>query len=446
MEIDHSGYLKARPGNMLLLLYLLCTAGFVSLAAGQGNYVSRGICGNLNRTCISGEAACVGDRCVCGPQFHWGKGEFACYPKRNYVSRGICGNLNRTCISGEASCVGDRCVCGPQFHWGKGEFACYPKTTVACEIKNDPSLKTFAKEEKPFPFPCRYLAADVRSALLSGNGSNIGYCEARVWAYNSKSKGKYFVSGFDLGIKMYTSLFGGFEVINYSYRLAATASNNVNSMTQFGRTGQSYPFVVGGDELIRLDFVDYNVGFRFDFDSNNNRYIVRPTGCGIDINFVPYDTTLRMSQKQVPGLSIAVSETNSPQFRNQNNAMCLAPSAYGGLSLSGITAAPMTEEQALVLRAFTSSQPQNQPDSDNGQCNAVRSVLTGCQSQRQKQAMVNCYWMFAEPRCVESWCQNQPCTSAISAIQTAGCNNVENVSELTPFMAGSMCPNSAPIT
>ncbi|GFN88300.1 hypothetical protein PoB_001480600 [Plakobranchus ocellatus] len=145
--------------------------------------------------------------------------------------------------------------------------------THACEIKNDPSLKSFGKEEKSFPFPCRYLATHVKTSMLSSSGNTVGSCEAWVYAFNSKAKGKLFVSGFDVGIVFNFNV--GFA-IEYSFRQFATADDNVNNVS-----------------IIDVDNV------------NNAK------GCGLDIFFVPFDSALKLRQKQMPGLSVAVSELNS---------------------------------------------------------------------------------------------------------------------------------------
>ncbi|GFN81830.1 hypothetical protein PoB_000833600, partial [Plakobranchus ocellatus] len=165
---------------------------------------------------------------------------------------------------------------------------------------------------------------------------------------------------------------------------------------QNGLMGQSYPFVANGTDIVQFSDSNNDVGLTIDWDEFNNRFTYKAKGCGLDIFFVPFDSALKLKQKQMPGLSVAVSELNNPQFASNDHVMCLPPPAYnGGKMLKDIEDPFLTQEQSLLLRAFKSAQPQNQPHSDGGQCSATSSVLNSCLGDRQRQAINNCDWMFS---------------------------------------------------
>ncbi|GFO11716.1 hypothetical protein PoB_003822100 [Plakobranchus ocellatus] len=228
-----------------------------------------------------------------------------------FANAATCASTNRSCVNGEATCVGERCVCQSPFQWGHGDFRCYKKDWVGCELKNDPTLIGFNKELANFPYPCRYLVADSFTEIKSPtNDTKYGYCLTQVFAFNLKDKGKFYVAGFDVGLSIAYNSLG--PVFDYSFRQTAVANNNVNTAQSLGYMDQSRPFVPGSSDNI-MQYMDnlHDVYVYNEYDSANNRYHFRIDGCGVDISFVPYDTGLRRAQKQVPGLSVRIANRNS---------------------------------------------------------------------------------------------------------------------------------------
>ncbi|GFN86581.1 hypothetical protein PoB_001308700 [Plakobranchus ocellatus] len=394
-----------------------------------------------------------------------------------FATRPICPDTNRTCVAGEAVCTGGRCNCLNDFPHGKGNFRCYPEATLSCEIKNDPSLQTFSGEGEAFPFPCRYLASHVQTILLNKLGQPIGTCEARIYAFNSKSKGKIYVSGFDIGIT-YTFT-GSPNSVPYSFRQFATTDNSLNYESSAGFIGQALPFKPDGTDSV--DFHNYGTGVHqaVSYEIANNRYRFQVTSracsdwpgnfshisnqfvltlkvtslthplcsasqgnfsnipiqlvltgqapaCGIDIGFVPFDRALRLGQHQIPGLAIAISELNVPTFLSPNDVMCLPKVDNGGELFKDIKRPSLSIEESLVLRAFKSAQPQNQVHSDNGECTAISNTLNDCQQNRQNQGIRKCHWILRNAKFMKCY-DNTPGAQRLLALYrscvASWCNN-----------------------
>ncbi|GFO34012.1 hypothetical protein PoB_006051700 [Plakobranchus ocellatus] len=198
------------------------------------------------------------------------------------------------------------CLASPQ--QGELRLSDSSSATQFCEIKNDPSLQTYSNEADQFPFPCRYLASHVRTDLISMYGNTIGVCEARVYAFNSKSKGKFYVSGFDVGITFIT--YNPPNATRFSYRRFVTTANHVNTASRNGHIGQAVPFIHDGTQNITFQTSD-GIGLTSSYQNTNNRFVFKALGCGITVSLVPYDSVLRLIQPQIPGLTVAIEEPHS---------------------------------------------------------------------------------------------------------------------------------------
>ncbi|GFO41562.1 hypothetical protein PoB_006806700 [Plakobranchus ocellatus] len=373
-----------------------------------------------------------------------------------YVNAPTCAKTGRSCISGEAECVGGKCQCKDPYTWGSGNFRCYKNTTHACELKNDPVVINYWKQQDQFPLPCRYLAAYLTMDMKSQSGEIIGGCDFLIYAFNSKDRGKFHVSGFD--ISLYLDYIPG-RTREFSYRQVATAKNNVNTAASYGKIGRASPFVPDGTDDISYSDTANGIYIQKGWDNVNNRFFFTVVGCGVTVSLVPYDSGLRGSQKQVPGLSISASGEN---FNDIFRSICKGPSSWRDEQVPGVIVPTLSNASSLLLTAFLSRTAQNQPDDNDGQCAETSTILQSCESYRQKLAMHHCDWMFSRTHfikcydkttgskdllklfkmCVNSWCNNQPCTDAISAITTSGCGSVPLVPELSSFLQGSKCPAS----
>ncbi|GFO43701.1 hypothetical protein PoB_007020600 [Plakobranchus ocellatus] len=329
-------------------------------------------------------------------------------------------------------------------------------STYACEIKNDPTVMTFFRQREQFPYPCRYLATYLTTHLKNQSGKTIGVCEVLVYGFNSKDRGKLYVSGFDVALFIeYTP--GGLR--EFSYRQVATAKNNVNTAASYGKIGTADPFVPDGTDDMTYSDTTKGVYIQRGWDNVNNRFFFTVVGCGVTVSLVPYDSGLRGSQKQVPGLSISALGDNFVGFIF---TVCYGPPSWSHEQIPGVVVPPLTNTSSLLLSEFLSGEIQNQPDDNDGQCLEAAKILQRCKSYRRKLAMHHCDWMFSRTHfikcydkttgskdlmklfkmCVNSWCSNQPCTDAISAITTSGCGNIPLVPELSSFLQGSKCPTS----
>ncbi|RUS84117.1 hypothetical protein EGW08_008091, partial [Elysia chlorotica] len=337
---------------------------------------------------------------------------------------------------------------------------------IGCELKNDPQLTTYDRETVNFPFPCRYLASHVKPSLIDRHGNVIGYCEAKVYGMNAKYDGKMFVMGFDVALKIvYTQ---NNKIVESSYRQYGSADNNENDVVAFGKNGAWAPFVPDGTDDI--SYKDAPKGIQIDthWDHRVNRFSYTVTGCGLKVTFVPYDRSLKLNQRQVPGLSVSVLNTHAPEHLSPTDAVCMVPTAAGGHTLNDITLLGLSQERSVLLRAFKNQPTQNLPfpvdGSSNAQCSAIGDILNNCQLARQKEAISNCDWILKNPHfmkcydrergsphlislfksCVEAWCVNRPCTDTIDSITNKGCNAIGKVPRLASFVAGVMCPSPIP--
>ncbi|GFN86577.1 hypothetical protein PoB_001308300 [Plakobranchus ocellatus] len=282
---------------------------------------------------------------------------------------------------------------------------------------------------------------------------------SQIYAFHSKSKGKVYVAGFDVGITYtYTGSQNGAA---YSFRQFATTDNSLNYESAFGYFGQAYPFKPDGLHSVNLKDYDNVVYQSVSYEQANNRYRFQAANCGIDIGFVPFDRALRLGQHQIPGLAIAISELNMPTFLSLDDVMCLPKVDNGGELFKDIKRPSLSIEESLVLRAFKSAQPQNQVHSDNGECTAISNTLNDCQQNRQNQGIRKCHWILRNAKfmkcydntpgaqrllalyrsCVASWCNNRACTQAITNIQQSGCAFLADVPELSSFINGNRCPS-----
>ncbi|GFS13028.1 hypothetical protein ElyMa_003127000 [Elysia marginata] len=270
-----------------------------------------------------------------------------------------CGNSGRTCIDSEATCVGNKCVCKKQLGLtrGKGDFRCYPQNVHKCEIKSDPSLITFNGETSNFPFPCRYLATHVSTFMKDKAGNHIGLCETKIYGFNRRVKGKWYVYGFDATVRLdYDTVPPKSDFIS-SFRHYGVSSSYKNTVGKSGVSGQWDSFTSGNGGVPYLDHVN-GVKILFTWDNVNNRFVYTVEGCGIQVTHVPFDTHELLKQKQVPGLSISVHKDNEPMWLSMDKVMCLAPKKSGGHLFKDIKEATLNIERSLLLRAFRSSTAQ----------------------------------------------------------------------------------------
>ncbi|RUS84857.1 hypothetical protein EGW08_007398, partial [Elysia chlorotica] len=223
-----------------------------------------------------------------------------------YVSRPTCGSTGRACIKHEASCTNGQCVCNKPA-WGRGDFRCYDEKSVVCELKGDPALISYSKEVENFPYPCRYLATHVKTDLKDKNNDVIGKCEAKVHGFNGKADGKHIVLGFDVSIKIqYDS---PPTTVASTLRHRATTLNNINTILKRGKNGVFDDSYTSNDDVTYRDNSN-GVNVFFTWDNKNNRFIYKAEGCGVHVIHTPFDVSLKLQQKQVPGLSVEVSKNN----------------------------------------------------------------------------------------------------------------------------------------
>ncbi|RUS84856.1 hypothetical protein EGW08_007397, partial [Elysia chlorotica] len=104
----------------------------------------------------------------------------------------------------------------------------------------------------------------------------------------------------------------------------------------------------------------------------------------------------------------------------------------------------------------------NSDSGANAECSSIAAELNSCQIARQRSAIQKCDWILKNVHfikcydktlgaakllqlfddCVNSWCSNRDCASAISKIQDAGCDQLTSaaVPELAAFLSGHSCP------
>ncbi|GFO43715.1 napsin a aspartic peptidase [Plakobranchus ocellatus] len=332
-----------------------------------------------------------------------------------------------------------------------------PNSTLSCEIKNDPIVTNFDGDPAPLPYPCRYMVSDLMTIMKSQSGNDIGFCEFRVFAFNSKDRGKFYVSGFDVAMALY---YNDGPTVQFSYRQVATAKNNINTASTTGKRNAFIPFVPDGTDDVSYTDAANGVYIDKGWDNQNNRYFFTVVGCSVTITLVPYDSGLRGLQKQVPGLSLSLSQPRLEHF--VGTTACLGPKSLGYMSLADIQQPTLSNSSSFLLQTFTNAEEQNQPDDNDGQCAEASRILNDCQRTRKRLAMKNCDWMFSRTHfikcydkttgskdlmklfnmCVTSWCTNRPCTNAINAIRASGCANVPSVPEMSAFLQGNKCPAS----
>ncbi|GFO11713.1 hypothetical protein PoB_003821800 [Plakobranchus ocellatus] len=141
--------------------------------------------------------------------------------------------------------------------------------------------------------------------------------------------------------------------------------------------------------------------------------------------------------------------------------MCMAANGVGGQQLANLRIPPLDDVTGLIMKAFLSDFPQHQPEPNDNKCSEISFILKGCDPMLRAYGVKKCSWMFSSAHflkcyddtisarkvlnlfkmCVQSWCQFNPCTAAITAITDAGCGNLNaNVPELSDFMDGQLCP------
>ncbi|GFO43721.1 hypothetical protein PoB_007022600 [Plakobranchus ocellatus] len=125
------------------------------------------------------------------------------------------------------------------------------------------------------------------------------------FAFNSKDRGKFYVSGFDVALALH---YTNGPTVEFSYRQVATAKNNINTASTTGKRDAFIPFVPNGTDDVSYTDAANGVYIDKGWDNQNNRYFFTVVGCSVTITLVPYDSALRGLQKQVPGLSVSLPQ------------------------------------------------------------------------------------------------------------------------------------------
>ncbi|GFS13203.1 hypothetical protein ElyMa_001391400 [Elysia marginata] len=71
------------------------------------------------------------------------------------------------------------------------------------EVKNDPMVTTANNETYTLPITCRYLLTHFRTTFTAFFSSN---CEVKVYAFNKKNRGKIFLGGIDIALRISTPI------------------------------------------------------------------------------------------------------------------------------------------------------------------------------------------------------------------------------------------------
>ncbi|XP_055900883.1 uncharacterized protein LOC106059749 [Biomphalaria glabrata] len=302
------------------------------------------------------------------------------------------------CIEGQAQCINDSCVCNnPPYTHGDGYFNCYRKSQIAAEILNDPVLNTFGNESDSLTVPCRILVVNTKLELKRyvGKPTNIGFCYVQVHSFQSRSRGKFYVSGYEVAIKL-----------EYSYGTVKNVSSIVfGPQGGVQENGTDNAFLPDGPYA--NDNVDYNdtannVRITRYYDSNNDQYVFEADACGIRATLVPYDTVSGLDRVRVPGVSVAINCIHHPKYFDIANSVGIIPKSSGGYTLQDIQSfyPGTTVEQALSVFAFTRNTTQTQPYVST-ECPLVKSSLLSCDSTNLPVAVNKCDFIFKSPKFVD---------------------------------------------
>lgn len=300
------------------------------------------------------------------------------------------------CIFGQAQCVNNTCVCDdPPYTYGDGYFNCYKKSQVRAEILNDPTLNTIGNETSAYTRPCRDLVTHLRLELkeLVGKSSNIGYCYAQVHTFQTRYRGKFYVAGYEVALKL--------EYTNGTIKeLSSLVYGSLGNVQLFGTDNAFLPDgPYGNDNIDYLDAANNVKVLRY-YDADNGQYVFEVDACGLRITLVPYDTALGVGQPRVPGLSVAINCIHHPRYLDNDRSIGLAPKNAGGYSLQDLQNLypGTTEQQALVAFAFTRNVAQTSYVSD--ECPLVTNSLNSCDALELAEALNKCYWIFEATRFV----------------------------------------------
>ncbi|KAK3745264.1 hypothetical protein RRG08_055500 [Elysia crispata] len=307
----------------------------------------------------------------------------------------VCGDTERACIDGRSTCVDGQCRCnGPEYTWGNGRFMCYTAKEVAAEMKNCLVLTNFNGESTQFPYPCRFMLAHVRQNLKDRNQAVIGQCEFQVLVFNRKSKGKMYMFGFDIAIRLdyFTGRTEAFSLRRYG--------TEVTGITKEGTAGMYLPNGPWGDEHVDYEDDVNGVFITNSFHPQNKQTIFEASQCGLRVTFVPYDEVKRRHALQIPGLSVAVNIDHAPQWLSTDIVMGLPPVSHGGQKFADIQGFWLTVPQTAVARAFLSGIEQNQPG-DASECAVVQQKMRACTDLALAEAMTTCFWMLRQPRFIK---------------------------------------------
>ncbi|GFO16795.1 hypothetical protein PoB_004330000 [Plakobranchus ocellatus] len=197
---------------------------------------------------------------------------------------------------------------------------------TSIEVKNDPSVLTATKEMFQLPVSCRYLLTHFRSRYTPLVGSR---CEVKVHGFNRKHKGKVYLYGIDIALRVSTPL-SATPVGDISWRFLGTCTGGRYEFTERGsqsyvpdgpwpRSDLTYLYIPGANIFPRYDFYNNMIYVKYkDFSGQVD-------ACGFNIRFRPSDTSLGKRQLQVPGVSVVI-RTDGKFMMVQS-----APGARGGV-------------------------------------------------------------------------------------------------------------------
>ncbi|XP_005111518.2 uncharacterized protein LOC101861012 [Aplysia californica] len=306
----------------------------------------------------------------------------------------LCQGGKRYCLAGEASCYDDRCICHPDFV-GRGDFFCHSPYDKYAMIFNDPSAITFGGERFPISTPCRYLVTHAVTKFRSPDGyyDTKGYCEIKVFSYNARARGKFFVSGVDIFVNVVSP---DGEKKPLSVRIVGDGSDRIYVFRVWTKLS-----VEAGDwQATDLPY-RWLHGVELEADLPNNRICFFVGPCGFRMAFRPGDVTLGKDQTQVPGLALAFNKNHAPQWKSLDQVILLPP--------SGVTADKVAKglglstHNALLYRSLTGDAHQSFPYAPPSCADVVYTAWKCTDKMRRSEAFAKCSFILTSTNFVHCW-------------------------------------------
>jgi len=292
----------------------------------------------------------------------------------------------RRCLYPKGRCVNGKCVC-PQSLVGAGDFDCREPTTFSGHTHSDPVLTSMNGETTDMPITCRYLFTHFTTTYSRYADST---CTLQVHIFQSKLKGKVFVEGMDIALKVESpnlpEHYGDFSIRTYG-----NATSNVYTFDEHGQLTYSPdgPWR-NEDGHLRADLPGGYLALTH--DPYNNMAKFRVADCGFNVTFRPADPALGMHQTLIPGVSVDVDANSNPQFLENHRCLNIPPQQHHHLDEMAADI-KVTRQQAQMYKAFMSNVKQNQPDAA-GNCNEIPKTLTACPKKQLNRAMGKCHFII----------------------------------------------------